>query len=268
MKQKLFMTRFLNLIACLLVFSAALIPRAFSGENSGIEAEPYFSEGDAHLFGGAMEDARKIYEFILSEDPDSYGALWRLSRFYISSGMAAEKTKDKKEEWKKAAEYARRAIEVKPAEAEGHLYLAIATGKIALYSSAGDKVKASWEIKEEAEKAMQLDPAQDKAYLTLGAWHRNVATATSMERQLAKMFFGELPEASLEESLRLLQKSIGLGGNSVRNYYELALTYEAMGDYESARKEYAKALSARSVYPEDGELKERVKNTLRKSKYN
>ena len=58
-----------------------------------------------------------------------------------------------------------RAVEMDSEKAEGHLYLAIATGKIALYSSGGDKVKAAWEIKEEAEKAMEIDPSQHKAYL-------------------------------------------------------------------------------------------------------
>jgi tetratricopeptide (TPR) repeat protein len=182
--------------------------------------------------------------------------------------MAAEKTKNKKKEWEEAEKYARRAVEINPDKVEGHLYLAIALGKMALYSSSGEKVKSVWEIKKEAEKSMELDPEQQKAYLTLGAWHRNVATASSLEKEIAKMFFGELPEGSLEESLKLLLKSIELGGVDVRNYYELALTYEATGDYESAKNEFEKALVARPVYPEDDEIKERIKKTLRKSRYN
>ena len=182
--------------------------------------------------------------------------------------MTAKKTKKRKEEWKEATEYAKYAIEINPDGVEGHLYLAISMGKIALFSSPGEKVKACREIKKEAEKAMELDPSEQKAYLTLGAWHRNVATASSLEKQFAKMFFGELPEGSLEESLELLLKSISLGGADVRNYYELALTYEAMDDYEAAKREYENALSRRSIYPEDDGIKESVKKTLRKSRYN
>lgn len=268
MRRNFSIMRLAFFMACFLIFNAFLISRASSEEDDGIIAEPYLYEGDIHMFDGEMEDAQKIYEFILKEDPRSYEALWRLSRFYISRSMAAKKIKDKKKEWKKAEGYGRKAVEINSDGAEGHLYLAIAIGKRALSSSPSEKVKGVWEIKREAEKAIELDPAQDKAYLTLGAWHRSVATASSLERNFAKIFFGKLPEGSLEESLQLLLKSISLGGTNVRNYYELALTYEAMSNYGAAKMEYENALSARPVYIEDNEIKERIKKALHKSRYN
>ncbi|MEA3305227.1 MAG: hypothetical protein U9R52_00260 [Candidatus Omnitrophota bacterium] len=244
-------------VICILVF----------GKNS-MAAGPYLHEGDAHMFDGELEDAQKIYEFILKKDPDNYNTLWRLSRFYVLRGMIPERIKDKKKEWKEAEKYARHAVEINPDKTEGHLYLAIALGKMALYSSPGEKVRVVREIKKEAEKAIELDPERQKAYLALGAWHRNVATASSLEKGIAKIFFGKLPESSIEESLGLLLKSIEKGGVNVRNYYELALTYEAMADYKAAKSEFDKALAARPVYPEDAGIKEKIKKVLRKSRYN
>jgi tetratricopeptide (TPR) repeat protein len=277
-KPGFWVVRFILFIAHFLCFNIIANPWCFSqggvkGDGdiqigSNIVVEPYLYEGDVRMFNGEMEGAQNIYEFVLKEEPQSYHALWRLSRFYISRGMAAKKIKDKKKEWKKAESYGRHAVEINPDGAEGHLYLAIAIGKLALYSSSAEKVKAVWEVKKEAQKAIQLDPTQQKAYLTLGAWHRNVATASSFEKQLAKIFFGELPEGSLKESLQLLLKSVSLGGTNVRNYYELALTYESMGDYEAAKREYENALEAHSIYPEDTKIKNRIKKTLRKSRYN
>jgi len=243
-------------------------PPVFSGEEVEAVAETYLSEGDMRLFGGDMQEARKMYEFVLKEDPENYEALWRLTRFYISRGMAAEKTKDKIKEWQEARIYGERAVGLRPEGAEGHLYLAVSMGKLALFSPASEKVKFVRDIKEEAERAIELDPEEQKGYLALGAWHRNVATASTLEKQLAKMFFGELPEGSLEESLKLLEKSRELGGADVRNFYELAMTYEALGDYESAKTEFEKAVESRSVYPEDDELKERVRKELGRSRYN
>lgn len=269
MKKRFFVTRLTYFIACLLIFIAHSNSGVSSEEEgTGAVAEPYLYEGDMRMFNGEMENAQDLYEFVLKKNPHSYEALWRLSRFYISRGMAAEKIKDKKSQWVEARDYGKSAVEENPDGAEGHLYLAIAIGKLALYSSPAEKVKDVWGIKREAEKAIELDPTQQKAYLALGAWHRNVATASSLEKHLAKMFLGELPEASLEESRELLLKSINLGGNNVRNYYELALTYEAMGDYKAAEREYNNALSASPFYPEDEELKQRAKKTLSKPRYN
>lgn len=258
---------FLKLMFCTACFSAAsiyLISPVSSVENSEISAEPYLSEGDMRLFDGKMEDAQKMYEFILRENPNSYEALWRLSRYYVSSGMAVKKAKDKKKEWEKAKEFGRQAVASRPDGPEGHLYFAIAMGKLALYSSPAEKIKTVWDIKNEAEKTIELDPGEQKAYLVLGAWHRNVAVASSFEKKLAKMLFGKLPEGSLEESYKLLLKSIDLGGNEVSNYYELALTYEAMGNCKAAKEEYKNALSAKSIYPEDKEIKERIEKALSK----
>lgn len=263
-KESCFIMKSALSLAISLIFNIFLNSLAFSGERCGIEAESYLYEGDMHLFDGSMEEAQKMYEFVLKDNPHSYEALWRLSRFYISQGMAAEKTKEKKEEWREAAKYAKDAIEINPDGVEGHLYLAISMGKLALYSPPAEKVKACREIKREAEKVIELDANQQKAYLVLGAWHRNVATASSIEKQFAKIFFGELPEGSLDKSLELLLKSISLGGDDVRNYYELALTYEAAGDYEAAKREYENAISRRSIYPEDDGIKESIKKTLSK----
>jgi tetratricopeptide (TPR) repeat protein len=268
MKRRFFILKEALFIACILIFSLPLSFRAFSEEESAVKAEPYLCEGDMRMFNGEPEEAQKIYEFILKEDPHSYGALWRLSHFYISRGMAAKKIIDKKKEWRKAKDYGRCAVQINPNGAEGHLYSAIAIGKLALLSSLAEKVKSAWEIKKEAEKAIELDPNQQKAYLALGAWHRNVATASPLEKKFAKILFGELPKGSLEESLQFLLKSISLGGTEVTNYYELALTYEALGDYEAAKREYKNALYAKPVYPEDAELKERAKEMLCKSQYN
>ena len=261
-------------IICFLIFNVLFVFSVFSEGNGAAEeasepvTEPYLYMGDTHMVNGELEDARKAYEAVLNENPHDYEALWRSSRFYVLKGIEEEKVKDKKKEWRKAEGYARRAVEEIPDGAEGHLYLAISVGKLALFSSASEKVKSAREIKKEAERAMELDPAQDRAYLALGAWHRNVATASSIEKQLAKMFFGELPEASLDESLKLLSKSISLGGRTVRAYYELALTHEAMKNYEAAKSEFENALNSQSIYREDIEIKEIIEKTLRKSRYN
>ncbi|MBN1872494.1 MAG: hypothetical protein JW800_07980 [Candidatus Omnitrophica bacterium] len=239
----------------LLVVASAPI---LSGEGDEVAAEGYLYEGDMRMFNNELKDAEDIYEFVLKTNPRSYEALWRLSRFYVSRGMAEEANNKKKDAWRNAQRYAENAVEINPTGAQGHLYLATALAKLSLISSAGEKVKHVWKIKEELETAIELDPSEHRSYMVLGAWHRNVAVASPLEKQLAKMFFKELPEASLEESLKLLIKAVELGGTEVRNHYELALTYEALGQKTNADQEYKKILDAPASFPEDAKIKEEI----------
>ena len=139
MRQRFFIIISTVFVMCFLIFNAPLTSWASSEKEKDIVAEPYLYEGDTHMFNGELEDAQKIYEFILKEDPDNYNVLWRLSRFYISRGMAAEKTKNKKKEWREAEKYARGAIEINP-DSKRHLAVA--------YYTLGDTMSAASELKQ------------------------------------------------------------------------------------------------------------------------
>jgi len=241
-------------------------PTVLWAADANISELPAYT-GDITSYSSGLDKKQEEYDAVLDREPDNYDALWRLSQLYVARGMLEKSKKNKKKQWRKAEHYARRAIESNSEGACGHLYVAISVGKISRISSAGEKVENAKEIKKETQKAIELDPSYHKPYLTLGTWHRNIADASSLEKQLAKIFFGAMPEGTLEDSLELLLKSIELGGASVRNYYELGLTYEAMKDYEAAKREYKKALSAPLFFPEDAEIKEKIKKTLRKSRY-
>jgi len=224
-------------------------------------AESYIDESDVR--SQVVDETGDIYKYLLEGNAKNYDALWRLSRFHVLRGIAAGNKKAKKREWSLAREYAESAIDVRPDGAEGHLYLATSLAKMGQYLPASRKVKNAGLIKTELETAIEFDPALHKAYMVLGVWHREVATASSVERQLAGMFFGSLPDASLEQSLSLIKRSIDLGGNAVRNHCELARTYEALGDHEGARAEYSKVLSMVPDSPGDRTLKEEAEQYLR-----
>ena len=93
-------------------------------------------------------------------------------------------------------------------------------GKLSGVEKAEAKVRLSKEIKEAAKRAIELDPSHFKAYMILGIWHRKVEDASWMEQQLAKAFFGGLPEASLSEAERNLKKSIELKADFIESHYE------------------------------------------------
>ncbi len=254
-------------IALLLFCGSVFFSAALSHAADRVPGSKGLEQGDACFEKGDYVGALDCYTGASDKNPNSYAVLWRLARLYVRQGVLAEKKREKKALWEKAEECARQATLVNPDGADGHLYLAIALGKNALYSSADKKVQSAWEIKESAEKAVRLRPDEGKAYLTLGVWHRNVATASSFERQFAKIFFQELPEGNLREAERLLRKAIERNGEDIRHYYELGLTLHELGEHDRARSAFGKAMAMEAKDSQDKELKEDIEKLLRKSPY-
>jgi tetratricopeptide (TPR) repeat protein len=54
------------------------------------------------------------------------------------------------------------------------------------------------------------------------------------ERSFARMFYGRLPDASLEEAIADFEKSRSLNPGFILNYYELARSYHRMGQDKKA----------------------------------
>ena len=219
-----------------------------------VMAEADLDEGDDLFDKSEFFEAARIYEEIIMEDPDDYDVLWRMARCYTKCGWVSEAKKKQKEYLEMAVDHARQAIKVEPDSFEGHLYLAEPMGILSRHKGSRWKVRASREIKKEVEIAMSLEPDHYKPYLILGMWHRKIKTAGWLEKELAKVFFGGLPETSLEEAERNIKKSIKLRPNLPKSHYELALVYKAMKKKILARKSLKNAMNCPILTPKDKEV--------------
>ena len=222
--------------------------------------------GDELFEQSKFSESIVIYEEIIKENPSHYEALWRLSRSYSKQGNLEKKKSVKKEYFSKAVDYAQEAIEVNDNGFNGYLYLAESLGKLSRVEKSEAKVRLSKKIKEAAERAIELDPSHFKAYMILGIWHRKVEDASWMEQQLAKAFFGGLPEASLSEAERNLKKSAELKADFIESHYELALVYKALKKKEFAREELKKAISCPVSSKKEEEIKKKATSLLNKLK--
>jgi tetratricopeptide (TPR) repeat protein len=137
--------------------------------------------------------------------------------------------------------------------------LAIAHGEIAMKEHGKKKLEFSRMVKEEAEKAIELNPRSDIAYHILGRWHREVASLSPVLRTLAKLVYGGLPDASMAEAVKNLTKAASLAPGVVTHHKELGKTYLLLGEKELARKEFLLALSL----PNELRTDERSKNEIR-----
>ena len=156
-----------------------------------------------------------------------------------------------------------RAVRADPENARARLSLAIVYGRVAAYEGARRKVELSRLIKEEAEAAVRLDPAQELAWHILGRWNYELANFNPVLKALAQTIYGTFPDASNAKAAEHLQKAIALNPRSVLHHVELGRPYAALGEKTKARQEIGKGLALPSLAKDDEETKQRGREALK-----
>ena len=167
----------------------------------------------------------------LKAAPTDYDLLWRAARirWWVADGLTDEKLKKQvaKEGWN----YARRAVEAKPAGAEGKYYTALSIGA---YSQAVGILKALSEglegqFVENLDYSIKNNEAFDRygGHTAKGRYHWELPW----------------PKRNLAKSKEELQKSIDKHPEHLRNYYFLADTLLKDGDAKGAKVAIDKVLN-------------------------
>ncbi|ATC64873.1 hypothetical protein CMV30_13345 [Nibricoccus aquaticus] len=161
-----------------------------------------------------------------------------------------------------ALAYAERAATLAPDNAVNILSLAVCHGKLATYSDARQKIAYSRLIKENAERALALDPRYDWAHHILGRWHYEVASLGATKRWLVKLIYGALPDASYAEAISHLRQAVELSPQTVAHPLELGFAYLAAGQKPEARAAFEKGLALPSREKHDESAKARARAAL------
>jgi len=149
----------------------------------------------------------------------------------------------RKEAATRAMELAQKAVAAGPRLARAHLALAVACGKMTDHVDNSTKMTLSRQIREEALRTVELDPREALAYEILGRWEYGFATLNPLLKAAARMVYGELPPASLENAAGYLEKAVKLNPDAISPNYQLALVYKAMGEKAKALRQW-KAVAA------------------------
>src|SRR3712207_166981 len=104
----------MRLRTAVLVAACALAPTA--GAQSLAE---HVAAGDREYASRKPAAALPRYEAAVAAAPKSYEALWKASRTAVDAGELESSADARKQSYKKGEEYARRAVEANPADAEG-----------------------------------------------------------------------------------------------------------------------------------------------------
>jgi tetratricopeptide (TPR) repeat protein len=174
------------------------------------------------------------YADVLKKDPSNLLALSKCSELSSRIG-ARQPDKEKKRPYFLAARnYASAALRVNPNSSDANCAMALALGRVSLISGSKERVMLARDVKHYAEIAIRLDPNNFRAYHILGRWNYEVSDLNLAEKSFARLFYGKLPSASLEDAIIDFEKSRSINPGFILNYLELARAYHRMGDDKKA----------------------------------
>lgn len=244
------------LLSCLGALAAAA---SLAGE------EPLLARA---LAAEARLDSRAALELFLQlerERPDDAFVLQKVAQQYSDLIVDLDDVDEKRRHARAALSYAERAVALAPGNAVNVLSVAIAHGKLATYSDTRTKVKYSRLVKEEAERALRLDPDYAWAHHVLGRWHREVAELGATARFFVKLFYGGLPEASADSAVAYLERAVALDPTDLNHVLELGFAYAAAGRSDEARRAWRQGLALPERGKHDAAAKRRARVALERA---
>jgi tetratricopeptide (TPR) repeat protein len=208
--------------------------------------------------------ALELFEKADAAKPGDAFILQKIAKQY--SDMVPDQASDaaKKDLAAKALGYAQRSFELEPSNAVYALSLAICHGHLAVVGDVRTKVEYSRLIKGEVERALQLDPNYAWAHHLLGRWHYEVASLNSVARFFARIFYGGIPSASVENGVTHLKRSTELEPEELNHWVDLGFAYVTAGRTTEARAAWERGLAMPNRGKHDPAAKRRAQDALKK----
>lgn len=213
----------------------------------------------------AKLESRRALELYLAADqakPNDDAILQKIARQYSDLITELSTNEDRRRYAQTALDYSQRAVALAPDKAENVLSLAICHGKLGVYSDTKTKIKYSRLVKEEAERALALDPNYAWAHHVIGRWHYEVATLGVATRFFVRLIYGGLPAATTAEAVHHLRRAVALEPGELNHHLELGFALAAAGDKTRARAEFEKGLAMLNRGKHDAEAKTRARTAL------
>lgn len=219
----------------------------------------------AALTAEAAHDTQRALDLFLAAEKAGRGdafLLQKIARQYSDLTLDLGTRAEQHRTAERALEYSRRAVALEPQNAVNVLSVAISHGRLALASDIRDKVRHSRLVREEAERALALDPRYAWAHHVLGRWHYEVADLGATSRAIVKLFYGGLPSASARQAVEHLEHAVALEPDELQHHLELGFAYRAVGDTDRARAAFERGLAMPNRAKHDASAKARARAAL------
>ncbi|KNC53103.1 uncharacterized protein AMSG_09406 [Thecamonas trahens ATCC 50062] len=143
-----------------------------------------------------------------SDSEEDVELLWRFARVCYS--MHTENKADKKAAeayLRLAIDAAKQGMRLDEGHFAPHKWYAIALGGLGGYVSTKEKIGYAYEIREHADKALELKPGDSATLHLIGRWCFDVAGIGWATRKIASMLFATPPESSFDEALTFFEQA-------------------------------------------------------------
>lgn len=244
-----------RLLPIVFLLLARILPAA-------VEADALVREA---LAAEARLETQKALDLFLAAEkarPNDALILQKIARQYSDRIDDLATDAEKKQSAQLALDYSRRATALAPRDPVNVLSIAISYGKLGLHSDTRTKVEYGRFVKEEAERALTLDPNYAWAHHVLGRWHYEVAELGATSRFFVRLFYGGLPGASGAEAIRHLRRAVELEPAELAHHLELGFAYLANRQPAEARTCFERGLALPSRAKHDEPAKTRARAAL------
>ena len=238
------------LVAALLVAATAGGAAAQYDGSATSSPDAALAEVDSLREAGAFRDAFGQLNSLRNEHPNHAGVLSRLAFTRVDIGEQADSDRQRENLYSQALDDAQAALEADSSDANAHLAMAIAQGRVALTAGTKEKIRRSRAVKQHADRAIEIDPGLAAAYHVRARWNREVADLGFFSRAIVKTVYGGLPEASFEQAVKDFKTAIQKEDKIV-HHLELARTYVKMDRASDARSELETVLAMDASDPDD-----------------
>jgi tetratricopeptide (TPR) repeat protein len=177
-----------------------------------------------------LRTALRHFEAALGQDSTHYEASWRAA---LTLGLMGDpfpiskKSAVRDSLYARAERHARRAVAANPKGAEGHFALAASLGRAALMVGPEEKVRRAILIRNEALRALAINPRHDGAHHILGRWNAEIMRLPRVTRFFAKHLLGAqvFDEASWAKAISHMERAVALAPGRIFHHLALADIY-------------------------------------------
>jgi tetratricopeptide (TPR) repeat protein len=228
----------LRIASLSLLVVAAPVVRAQAPPRTMSAAE-HVAIGDREHAAMNAPVALRHYEAALKVDSMNFEALVDAARESADIGENNPSKDAQDSLFKRAEQYARRAVAAKPNDPEGHFELARSIGKNALTMGTRDRVKYAGVVHDEAMLALKLDPAHPGALHVMGVWNAEVMRLNGFARFMAKNLLGgrTFGEASWDNALKYMEQAVAIDPARITHHLDLAKVYKDRDMTDKAREQ-------------------------------